>query len=188
MRSIITILLALLISTTAAMAAVTIKLRGDTAANWTSNNPVLALREPGVETDTAKIKIGDGVTAWTSLPYAAGGGGGTVDLSAPGPIGVTTPSTGAFTTVTASSFDTSSPATGETGEIGLAEDPTNGNNTITLKAPAALASDVVLTLPAGAVPASATAPCTAGQWWFDTSYWYVCVATNAWRRAALVDW
>lgn len=69
MRSIITILLALLISTTAAMAAVTIKLRGDTATNWTSNNPVLALREPGVEIDTSKIKIGDGVTAWNSLGY-----------------------------------------------------------------------------------------------------------------------
>lgn len=185
MRSIITLLLALLISTTAAMAAVTIKLRGDTAANWTSNNPTLALREPGVETDTAKIKIGDGVTAWASLPYAAGG---TVDLSAPGPIGATTPSTGAFTTVTASSFDTSSPATGETGEIGLAEDPTNGNHTITLKAPAALASDVVLTLPAGAVPASATAPCTAGQWWFAPGYLYVCSATNTWGRAVLATW
>ena len=185
MRPIITILLALLISTTAAMAAVTIKLRGDTAANWTSNNPVLALREPGVETDTAKIKIGDGVTAWASLPYAAGG---TVNLSAPGPIGATTPSTGAFTTVTASSFDTSAPATGETGEIGLAEDPANGTNTITLKAPSALAADVVLTLPAGAVPASATTACTAGQWWFASGYWYVCVATNTWQRAALATW
>lgn len=145
MRSIITILLALLISTTAAMAAVTIKLRGDTAANWTTNNPILALREPGVETDTAKIKIGDGATHWNSLPYAAGG---TVDLSAPGPIGATTPSTGAFTTVTASSFDTSAPATGETGEIGLQEDPTNGTNTVTIKAPSAMASDVVYVLPA----------------------------------------
>lgn len=145
MRSIITILLALLISTSAAMAAVTIKLRGDTAANWTSNNPVLALREPGVETDTSKIKIGDGVTAWASLPYAAGG---TVDLSAPGPIGATTPSTGTFTTVTASSFDTSPPAPGETGEIGLQEDPTNGTNTVTIKAPSAMASDVVYVLPA----------------------------------------
>lgn len=72
MRSIITILLALLISTTA-MAAVTIKLRGDTAANWTANNPVLAAREPGVEIDTSKIKIGDGVTAWNLLPYAVSG-------------------------------------------------------------------------------------------------------------------
>lgn len=145
MRSIITILLALLISTTAAMAAVTIKLRGDTAANWTTNNPILALREPGVETDTSKIKIGDGVTAWASLPYAAGG---MVDLSAPGPIGATTPSTGAFTTLTASSFDTSPPATGETGEIGLQEDPTNGTNTVTIKAPSAMAADLIYVLPA----------------------------------------
>ena len=69
-------------------------------------------------------------------------------LAAPGPIGATTPSTGAFTTVTASSFDTSAPATGETGEIGLQEDPTNGTNTVTIKAPSAMASDVVYVLPA----------------------------------------
>lgn len=57
----------------AALAPSTIKLRGDTAANWTSNNPILAVMEPGVETDTAKIKIGDGVTAWNLLPYAVSG-------------------------------------------------------------------------------------------------------------------
>lgn len=56
---------------------VTIKLRRDTAANWTTNNPVLALGEPGLETDTRKVKYGDGVTAWTSLAYAAGGAGAT---------------------------------------------------------------------------------------------------------------
>lgn len=69
MRLLLTILLALLLGVSAAMAAVTIKLRGDTAANWTTNNPVLALREPGVETDTNKIKVGDGSTAWNSLKY-----------------------------------------------------------------------------------------------------------------------
>lgn len=54
-----------------------IQLRGDTAANWTSVNPVLAHRELAIETDTLKTKIGDGVTAWNSLSY-----GGIV-----GPIG-----------------------------------------------------------------------------------------------------
>jgi hypothetical protein len=49
-----------------------IKIRGGTAANWTSVNPVLAIREIGFETDTRKHKYGDGVTAWNSLPYAAG--------------------------------------------------------------------------------------------------------------------
>lgn len=43
--------------------------RVDTAANFTSANPVLALGEMAWEQDTNRIKVGDGVTAWTSLPY-----------------------------------------------------------------------------------------------------------------------
>lgn len=46
------------------------KLRGGTAGEWTSANPVLLSREPGVETDTGAFKLGDGVTAWNSLPYS----------------------------------------------------------------------------------------------------------------------
>jgi hypothetical protein len=49
-----------------------IKLRRDTAANWTSGNPTLAAGEIAFETDTNKIKVGDGSTAWTSLDYASG--------------------------------------------------------------------------------------------------------------------
>lgn len=52
--------------------AVTIKLKRDTAANWTSNNPTLAAGEMGIETDTNKFKFGDGSTAWTSLSYSVG--------------------------------------------------------------------------------------------------------------------
>ena len=50
-----------------------IKLRRDTAANWTANDPILAAGEPGLETDTGKTKYGDGTTAWTGLGYATGG-------------------------------------------------------------------------------------------------------------------
>ena len=39
--------------------AVRFQLRRDTAANWASANSVLALGEPGVETDTLKVKVGD---------------------------------------------------------------------------------------------------------------------------------
>lgn len=46
-----------------------IQLRRDTAANWTSANPTLSQGEQGYETDTGKMKIGDGSTAWTSLAY-----------------------------------------------------------------------------------------------------------------------
>jgi hypothetical protein len=52
---------------------VTFKVRGDTAANWTSVNPVLADREIAIETDTRRIKIGDGATAWNALGYAEPG-------------------------------------------------------------------------------------------------------------------
>ena len=52
-----------------------IQIRRDTSANWTSANPVLAQGELGVETNTSKIKIGDGSTAWSSLGYLINTGG-----------------------------------------------------------------------------------------------------------------
>jgi len=52
-----------------------IQLRRDSAANWTATNPVLAQGEPGLETDTSKVKYGDGSTAWNLLDYASGGAG-----------------------------------------------------------------------------------------------------------------
>lgn len=47
------------------------RLRGGTAAEWTASNPILMEREPGIETNTARLKFGDGVTPWRQLPYAA---------------------------------------------------------------------------------------------------------------------
>jgi hypothetical protein len=46
-----------------------IQLRRGTAALWTASNTLLGQGEPGYETDTGKLKIGDGVTTWGSLPY-----------------------------------------------------------------------------------------------------------------------
>ena len=46
-----------------------IQIRRDTASNWTSANPTLANGELGIETDTSKIKVGDGSTAWSSKTY-----------------------------------------------------------------------------------------------------------------------
>lgn len=48
------------------------------AASWTSANPILADGEIGLETDTQKLKFGDGTTAWATLPYFSGS---TVDIS-----------------------------------------------------------------------------------------------------------
>lgn len=49
--------------------ATTIQLRRGTAAQWAAANTVLAEGEPGMETDTSSLKVGDGVTAWNDLPY-----------------------------------------------------------------------------------------------------------------------
>ena len=46
-----------------------IVLRRDTSINWTTNNPVLLLGEPGYETDLGGFKIGDGSTSWSDLVY-----------------------------------------------------------------------------------------------------------------------
>ena len=52
------------------MAVVTqIQVRRGTAAQWTSTNPTLAAGEFGFETDTNKLKCGNGSTAWNSLGY-----------------------------------------------------------------------------------------------------------------------
>ena len=46
-----------------------IVLRQDVAANWTNNNPVLLSGELGFETDTKRIKLGNGSDRWNTLPY-----------------------------------------------------------------------------------------------------------------------
>ena len=58
--------------------AIQIQLRNDTAANWTANDPILAVGEMGLETDTKAFKIGDGVLSWSALAY--GGVQGTAGL------------------------------------------------------------------------------------------------------------
>lgn len=42
--------------------------KGDTEADWNPNY-ILMRREIGVETDTGRMKIGNGVTPWSKLPY-----------------------------------------------------------------------------------------------------------------------
>lgn len=47
-----------------------IKLKRGTSLALQQVNPVLAAGEPCLETDTNKIKYGDGITPWVELPYA----------------------------------------------------------------------------------------------------------------------
>jgi hypothetical protein len=87
--------------------ATKIKLRRDSATNWTTANPVMAIGEPGLETNTLKLKFGDGVSAWNTLPYATNGIAGGISLASLSAVNSGTPagsgslaynsSTGAFT-------------------------------------------------------------------------------------------
>lgn len=49
-----------------------IQIRRGKAAFWVDENPVLFPGEPGFETDTKKLKIGDGETPWNELEYFGG--------------------------------------------------------------------------------------------------------------------
>lgn len=96
-----------------------IQLRRGTRAEWNARNPVLAIGEPGVETDTRRVKYGDGHLPWQDLPYGGGAAsGGTSLLSVipeladvyPAATGQAAPTIGAITT-TAPAGTTVPPAT-----------------------------------------------------------------------------
>ena len=73
------------------MAYKKIILRRDTATNWTSANPTLSGGEVGIETDTLKMKLGNGSTAWNSLGYYA-----PPSLDEVGDVTITSASSGQF--------------------------------------------------------------------------------------------
>jgi len=91
---------------------VKIQLRRGLAANWTSTNPTLAEGELGLETDTGKFKVGNGVNQWTGLPYSSGVAGATGATGATGTAGATGPTGSAGPTG----------AAGATGAQGVAGD------------------------------------------------------------------
>lgn len=47
----------------------TFKLRRGQSNSWADQNVILAAGEPGVELNTHRMKVGDGVTPWIDLPY-----------------------------------------------------------------------------------------------------------------------
>ena len=49
----------------------TVQFRRDIASEWVKYNPVLLAGEIGIETDTHRFKLGDGLTAWTDLIYSS---------------------------------------------------------------------------------------------------------------------
>ena len=133
------------------MPFIQLQFRRDTASNWTTNNPILASGEMGIETDTGLFKIGDGTVRWNLLAYGGlqgptgptgsgtGGGGGTGYTGPTGPTGSSSNVTGPTgpigtgpTGVTGAASTTTGPTgrTGPTGSTGL-QGPTGAGSTVT---------------------------------------------------------
>ena len=68
--------------------AIKIQFRRGTAEEWSEVNPLLAEGEMGLETDTGKFKIGNGVAHWNTLVYASGIQGPTGPAGTNGTIGM----------------------------------------------------------------------------------------------------
>ena len=119
------------------MAVVTqIQVRRGTAAQWTSANPTLAAGEWGYETDTNKVKIGNGSTAWNSLGYQGAGDiegvtAGT-GLSGGGTSGTVTVSIDTSVTADLTTAQTLTNKTLTDPKINLAFDPQTGTTYTTV--------------------------------------------------------
>ncbi len=102
-----------------------IRIRRGTAAAWTSANPTLDPGEFGFETDTLKLKCGNGSTAWTTLAYI---GGTTLSFATPAIVLGSAAAAGSAGTVirsdgTIAAFDATSPSTqafGDSAAVGTA--------------------------------------------------------------------
>jgi hypothetical protein len=68
--------------------AIKVQFRRGTASQWTSANPLLAEGELGLELDTGRFKVGNGVGLWNALSYASGIQGPTGPAGSNGTIGV----------------------------------------------------------------------------------------------------
>jgi Major tropism determinant N-terminal domain len=102
--------------------AVIIQFRRDTAANWSSANPVLAEGELGLVTDDLSYKIGDGVTAWNALTAR--------EL------------TGVFDGATFNTLGTSDPSTPAAGTAAVYVGEVAGRQMLKIKGPSGLATSL----------------------------------------------
>jgi len=77
----------------------------------------------------------------------------------------------------------------DTGAIGIGVAPGSGTSSLTVAGTViANASSNAFRITTAQTPASASATGTAGTICWDTSYIYVCTATNTWKRAAIATW
>ena len=188
------------------MAAV-IQVKRGSASSWTSANTVLASGEIGFETDTKKMKVGDGSTAWNSLLYTAtdgdisgvtagtglsgGGNSGAVTLSLSTPVsvanggtGITSFGTGIATWLgTPSSANLAAAVTDETGSGALVFGTSPTITTSVLNQPILISPEERMNIVASAATGTiALDSLTSGSWYYTsnaTANWVLNVRGNS---------
>jgi hypothetical protein len=112
-------------------------MRKGSSGDWVFQNPVLSEGEPGFETDTKRLKFGDGITEWNSLPYFHVDGGELGVVTTPTPTRTPTPTATPTATVTQTSTATpvstaTATPTPTAAPYTLYLSPTGNNNTTTV--------------------------------------------------------
>lgn len=156
-----------------------LRLRRDTASVWSGINPILALGEPGYETDTKKLKIGDNTSRWNNLEYLKVDNS-SIDFPEPPPV---------FLVVGDSAINADNPRINcnlsNNEKINLV-----GGNGINItydnsfKAVSFNLDQIFTPFNSGTIhsPSSNGRP---GSVYYDDKYIYFCVATNTWKRSLL---
>jgi hypothetical protein len=96
------------------------------------------------------------------------------------PIATITATSGAWNTGSVTDYRTILGRASTAAGTGIINTSTGGVDTLSVD-PAVVSLKV-------AVPSTATDACTAGTWSADAGYYYLCVATDTWKRAALSTW
>ena len=103
-----------------------IQLRRGLATSAAANNPILGDGEIGLETDTKKAKVGDGLTHWNDLQYWDPSGAGGSSWTTPLANEVTRATSAENTLSGAISTETTRATTAENGKVAKAGDTMTG--------------------------------------------------------------
>ncbi len=156
-----------------------IRIRRDTAANWTGINPTLAIGEAAYETDTRLLKIGDNSTKWNSLGYVKVENS-SIDFPAPSAINLI---------IGDSSVNADNPRVNCNlsnkeklniiGTDGITVNYDNSFKSVTFSL-----DKVFNPYTSGTIHSPSTQG-RAGELYYDDKYVYVCIGLNSWKRILL---
>jgi len=156
-----------------------IRIRRDTASNWTGINPILAIGEAAYETDTRLLKIGDNSTRWNDLGYVKVDNS-SIDFPAPPPVTLTIGNSPVNADTPQMSCNlTNSEKINIVGTDGITVNYDNSFKSVTFSLDKVFAPFTTGTLHS---PSTRGRP---GEVYYDENYVYLCVDVNSWKRISL---